>query len=190
MNQPGACECRVGRSDKKNSCSRVDSELPVDRLGLYAEVVSKGWPKAPEEKRREQQTRLAAAAWRMTSEHKPNEDIRRLKPDDDLAADLPEALAAVAEKDTRPVHLFRRVGGTAFEFVHDQMHFYMAARWFAQEGYSAAELEAMAAKSTIWTQAPDARRTLWDFAAALLDDDRLCGLGSTIKRLMIRSGAP
>ena len=160
--------------------ARVDSELPVDRLGLYAEVVSKGWPKASEEKRREQQTRLAAAAWRMTSEHKPNEDIRRLKPDDDLAADLLEALAAAPEKDTRPVHLLRRVGGTAFEFVHDQMHFYLAARWFAQDGFSAAELENMAASSTVWTQAPDARRTLWDFAAALLDDDRLTALWARI----------
>ena len=143
-------------------------------------MVSKGWPKASEEKRREQQTRLAAAAWRMTSEHKPNEDIRRLKPDDDLAADLLEALAAAPEKDTRPVHLLRRVGGTAFEFVHDQMHFYLAARWFAQDGFSAAELENMAASSTVWTQAPDARRTLWDFAAALLDDDRLTALWARI----------
>jgi hypothetical protein len=51
--------------------ARVGSELPVDRLGLYAEVISKGWPKASEETRQEQQRRLAAAAWRMVSERKP-----------------------------------------------------------------------------------------------------------------------
>ena len=38
----------------------------------------------------------------------------------------------------------------------------------------------MAASSTIWAHAPDARRTLWDFAAALLDDDRLCALWGRI----------
>jgi hypothetical protein len=107
--------------------------------------------------------------------------MRRLKPDVDLAADLLEALAADApEKQKKPVRLLRRVGGTAFEFVHDQMHSYMAARWFAQDGFSTADLENMVASSTIWAQAPDARRTLWDFAAALLDDERLMALWGRI----------
>ncbi len=159
---------------------RVGAELPVDRLGLYAEVISKGWPTGSDETQHEQQSRLAAAAWRMVSERKPNEDMRRLRPEVDLAPDLLEALAAAPEKDTRPVHLLRRVGGTAFEFVHDQMHFYMAARWFAQDGFSADELEKMAASSTIWMHAPEARHTLWDFAAALLDDNRLMALWSRI----------
>ena len=156
--------------------ARAGAVLPVDRMGLYAEVISMGWPKASEETRHEQQSRLAAAAWRMVSERKPNEDLRRLKPDDDLGADLLEALAAAPEKDTTPVHILRRAAGTAFEFIHDQMQFYMAARWFAQDGFSTAKLENMAASSTVWSQAPDALRTLWDFAAALLDDDRLTAL--------------
>jgi hypothetical protein len=161
--------------------ARAGAELPADRMELYAEVISKGWPEASEEKRREQQSRLAAAAWRMVSERKPNEDMRRLKPDDDLAAGLLEALAADApEKEKKPVRLLRRVGGTAFEFVHDQMHSYMAARWFAQDGFSVTDLENMVASSTIWTHAPDARRTLWDFAAALLDDDRVIALWGRI----------
>ena len=81
----------------------------------------------------------------------------------------------------RSVRLVRRAGGGAFEFVHDQMHAYLAARWFAQDGFSAAELEKMVANSTIWTQSTDARRVLWGFAAALLDDERLIALWARIE---------
>lgn len=117
----------------------------------------------------------------MVSERKPNEDMRRLKPDVDVPENLLLALADPPENDNRAVRLIRRVGGGAYEFVHDQMHAYLAAHWFAQEGVSAAELEKMVSGSTIWTQAPDARRTLWGFAAALLDDERLIELWARIK---------
>src|SRR6266568_202865 len=155
--------------------------LPADRMGLYAAVIEAGWPDVPEDVREEQQSRTAAAAWRMVSERKPNEDMRRLKPDVDLPANLLIALAEAPEKDNRAVRLIRPVGAGAFEFVHDQMHAYLAARWLAQDGFSPAELEKMVAGSTIWTQAPDARRTLWGFAAALLDNARLIELWARIE---------
>src|SRR5262249_57420720 len=157
------------------------TKLPTDRLGLYAAVIEAGWPDVPEDVRQEQQSLTAAAAWRMVSERKPNEDMRRLKPDIDLPANLLAALADAPERDHRSVRLVRRVGAGAFEFVHDQMHAYLAARWFAQDGLSPAELEKMVAGSTIWTQAPDARRVLWGFAAALLDDKRLLDLWTRIE---------
>jgi hypothetical protein len=47
------------------------------------------------------------------------------------------------------------------------MHAFLAARWFAQDGLSVPELERMVVGSSIWMQAPDARRTLWGFAAGL-----------------------
>jgi hypothetical protein len=149
-------------------------------MGLYAAVINAGWPEAPEDVRKEQQSIVAAAAWRMVSERKPNEDMRRLKPDVDLPADLLIALADAVVRDKRPVRLVRRVGNGAFEFVHDQMHVYLAARWFAQDGLSVKELEKMIEVSTIWTQTPNARRTLWGFAATLLDDDRLMALMAAI----------
>jgi hypothetical protein len=152
------------------------ANLPGDRMGLYAAVIEAGWPDTSDDARREQQGLLAAAAWRMVSERKPNEDMRRLKPDVDLPADLLAALADAPTNHNRPVRLIRRLGAGAFEFVHDQMHAYLAARWFAQGGFSTAELEKMVAGSTIWMQSPDARRTLWGFAAALLDDKRLIEL--------------
>jgi hypothetical protein len=157
------------------------ARLPADRMGLYAEVIKAGWPEAPDDVRQEQQSLTAAAAWRMVSERKPNEDMRRLKPDVDLPADLLAALADAPRSDNRPVRLVRRVGAGAFEFVHDQMHAYLAARWFAQDGLSPVELEKMVAGSTIWMQAPDARRVLWGFAAALLDDKRLVDLWTRVE---------
>jgi hypothetical protein len=83
----------LARSDPHNAA------LPTDQLGLYGAVVAAGWPEDTEEARREQQNRTAAAAWRMVSERKPHEDLRRLKPDVDLAADLLVALADALEKD-------------------------------------------------------------------------------------------
>jgi hypothetical protein len=157
------------------------AKLPTDRLGLYAAVIEVGWPDVPEDVCREQQSLTAAAAWRMVSERKPNEDMRRLKPDVDLPADLLVALADAPERDHRSVRLVRRVGVGAFEFVHDQMHAYLAARWFAQDGFLPAELEKMVAVSTIWSQAPDARRTLWGFATALLDNERLLELWTRVE---------
>jgi hypothetical protein len=136
------------------------AELPADRMGLYAAVIKAGWPTAPEEVRKEQQSLAAAAAWRMVSERKPNEDMRRLKPDIDLPATLLGALADAPQKYNTPVRLVRRVGNAAYEFVHDQMHAYLAARWFTQNGLSVLELEKMVVNSTIWTHSPDARRTL------------------------------
>jgi hypothetical protein len=155
--------------------------LPADRRGLYAAVIVAGWPEVPEETRREQLNRTAAAAWRMVSERKPNEDMRRLKPDADLAADLLVALADAPEKDRKAVRLIRRVAGGGFEFVHDQMHAYLAARWFTLDGLGVTELEKMIEASTIWTQAPEERRTLWGFAAALLDNERLIALWARVE---------
>jgi len=159
----------------------LHAPLPTDRLGLYAAVIAAGWPAVPADVQREQLSRKSAAAWRMVSERKSNEDMRRLKPDADLTADLLRALADVQETDGKPVRLVRRVASGSFEFVHDQMHAYLAARWFSQPGFSVAELERMLDASTIWTQTPEARHTLWSFAAALLDDQRLIGLWTRVE---------
>jgi len=156
------------------------AKLPADRMGLYAAVIEAGWPDVPEDVRQEQQSRTAAAAWRMVSERKPNENMRRLKPDVDPPANLLVALADAPKNDNRPVRLIRRVGAGAFEFVHVQMHAYLAARWFAQDGFSTTELEKMIAGSTIWIQTADARRILWGFAAVLLDNERLVPVANSI----------
>ena len=164
--------------------ARPDPEhapLPADRLELYAAVIAAGWPEVNEEMRREQLNRTSAAAWRMVSERKANEDMRRLKPNVDLASDLLVGLSDAPENDRKPVRLIRRVAGGDFEFVHDQMHAYLAARWFTQDAFGVTELEKMIRESTIWTQASEERRTLWSFAAALLDDERLISVWARVE---------
>jgi hypothetical protein len=106
--------------------------------------------------------------------------MRRLKPEAELTAELLEALADVQETGENPVRLVRRVAGGSFEFVHDQMHAYLAARWFSQKGFSVADLEKRLEESTIWNQ-PEERQILWEFAAALLDDQRLTELWARIE---------
>jgi hypothetical protein len=109
------------------------------------------------------------------SERKPHEDIRRMRPDVDLDGELLVLLADAPEKHGRPVRLVRRVGAT-YEFVHDQMQAYLAARWFTQDGFNVGELVKMVSSSTIWTHPLSVRHVLWGFAAALLDDVRLVAL--------------
>jgi hypothetical protein len=163
----------LARSDPENA------PLPSDRIGLYEAVFQAAWPEATDEEKAEQQHQVASAAWRMVSERKPNEDKRRMKPDIDLPAQLLNALADAPDRNGRTVRLVRRIAN-AFEFVHDQMHAYLAARWFAQEGLSVVELENMVASSTIWAHAVTERHVLWGFAAAQLDDRRLSALYSRV----------
>lgn len=99
--------------------------------------------------------------------------MRRLKPNVYLDAKLLDAIADAPVQEGKPVRLIRRLGDRTFEFVHDQMHAYLAARWFAQHGVTTAELLKRVEESTTWKQTLVARRTLWDFAAVLLDDERL-----------------
>jgi hypothetical protein len=107
--------------------------LPADRRGLYAAVIAAGWPEVPEETRREQLNRTAAAAWRIVSERKPNEDMRRLKPDIDLAADLLVALADAGERPKAGA-LDPSCGWRRFRVRARPDAAYLAARWLAQDG--------------------------------------------------------
>jgi hypothetical protein len=149
--------------------------LPEDRIGLYAAVVNAAWPEVPVETRKEQENQVGYAAWSMVCERKPNQDIRRLKPDTDLPAEVLFMLADPPEVSRRSVRLIHRAG-SAFEFVHDQMHIFLAARWLTQSGRRAAEMERMITSSAISIHLPDTRQSLWEFVAALLDDERLTAL--------------
>jgi hypothetical protein len=155
--------------------------LPTDRAGLYLAVVNAAWPGGAPDELAEQQLRVAAAAWTMVSGRKPHEDLRRMKPGDGLG-DLLERLAMAPEREGRPIRLVRRVGA-AYEFVHDQMHAYLAARWFTQDGLEVETLVKMLEASTIWSHPKPARSALWSFIVALLDDARLCALWDKIEEI-------
>jgi hypothetical protein len=143
-----------------------DDKLPNDRLGLYRAAVAAAWPEG--DNRLEL---LQAAAWKLISERGPNEDKRRLKADLDAPKDLLEQLEAVRERSGRSIRLIRGAP-PGYEFVHDQMNAYLAARWFCDRPTVPVMCDLLSATKT-WQEGLEAQRTLWDFAAAMLDPPRL-----------------
>lgn len=125
--------------------------LPTDRLGLYAMMVDLAWPDREPAVKREEQAQVAAAAWRMVSERRSNEDKRRQRPGVYVSSQLLAALAETPRGNKRPARLMRQVG-EAYEFVHDQMHFYLAAFWFAKYDATTAELKRMLEASALLEQ--------------------------------------
>jgi tetratricopeptide (TPR) repeat protein len=150
------------REDPKNA------PLPKNRLGLYGSVVEAAWPRGAEEQRRMQQAQLQAAAWKLVSEREPYEDKRRLKVDVDLPRQLLTALADATDHFSRSVRLVRGVGQD-FEFVHDQMHLYLAACWCTGYERSIAELLEMICTSKIWKDTKEVQRILCEFVVSMLD---------------------
>lgn len=153
--------------------------LPRNRAELYDAVLKAGWPECGEDEFREQFEQTAAAAWQLVSGRKANEDKRRMTPDKDLSSSLLNLLAKAPEDSRRSIRLVRRVG-SSFEFVHDQMHAYLAARWLTLPGSNVAELLERIKASTIWDHSVTERRILWAFAAELLDDKRLLSLWQSV----------
>jgi hypothetical protein len=168
--------------------------LPTDRLGLYEAAVRAAWP--PGDNRLEL---LRAAAWKLMSERGPNEDKRRLKPDEDAPADLLENLETVRERSGLSIRLVRATP-TGFEFVHDQMNAYLAACWLADRP-TISVIRDFIETSKVWQDSLEAQRTLWRFFAAKLDravlealwifagdDDRRAVLGRALAEQAEREG--
>jgi hypothetical protein len=105
------------------------------------------------------------------SERGPNEDKRRVRPDEDAPKDLLEQLEAVRERSDRSIRLIR-AAPPYYEFVHDQMNAYLAACWFAGRATIAVMKEKLEA-TKIWQDGLEAQRTLWAFVAEMLDRSQL-----------------
>lgn len=159
-----------------------DTPLPQDRAGLYSSALEKGWPKSSTQE--EDLATLSAAAWKLVSERAPHADRRRMVPGTDAPGTLLKALADAPENDQKkPVRLVRRVSAASageFEFVHDQMHAYLAASYFALQGFTVEQLQEMLKRSTIWLRPLEERKTLWGFVAPLLDSAVLTKLHNQV----------
>ncbi|MGH6835066.1 MAG: hypothetical protein ACREC9_05855 [Methylocella sp.] len=142
------------------------ANLPHDRLGLYRAAVAAAWPEGDQ-----RLDKLQAAAWKLISERGPNEDKRRLKPDEDAPKDLLEQLEAVREQSGRSIRLIRGAP-PGYEFVHDQMNAYLAACWLVDLPTGAIMREKLG-ETKAWQDGLEAQRTLWCFVAAMLDQSRL-----------------
>jgi hypothetical protein len=149
-----------------------NAPLPKDRLGLYGSIVDAAWPQGAQSQRRIQEAQLEAAAWKLISEKEPYEDKRRLKPDVDLPGQFLTALAYAQDKSGRSVRLVRGIGQD-FEFVHDQMNLYQAARWLAGQERSIPEMRQLISASKIWKDTKEVQRSLWGFVASILNPEMI-----------------
>lgn len=140
------------------------SDLPKDRLDLYESAVQAAWPESDD--RREL---LEASAWKLLSERGPNEDKRRLVPDQDAPGDLLAQLEAVRERSGRSIRLVR-LSPLGYEFVHDQMNSYLAACWFVKRP-TMSVMQDLLNTAKIWQEQRETQRSLWDFVAEMRDLD-------------------
>jgi hypothetical protein len=171
-----------------------EPRLPEDRIGLYRTTVQVAAP--IDEERLEL---LRAAAWKILSDREPNEEKRRMIPDQDLPGDLLAQLEAVRERERRSIRLIR-LSPPGYEFVHDQMNSYLAACWFVRRPTVSIMCDLLD-KSKIWHEGREAQFILWDFVAQMLDrtpledlwvfagdDDRRSVLGGALAKRAEREG--
>jgi hypothetical protein len=125
--------------------------LPATRVELYdamLEPAGKDYPVAD-------LCRVAWGAWVAGR--------RDLRPGDNIPPALLEPLKRPA------VRVVRAQDGEVWQFRHDQMRAYLAARWAAKEEVSPVNL--FEATPGIWRRGKSEQQVLWEFFARLLDDD-------------------
>ena len=88
---------------------------------------------------------------------------RDLRPGDNIPAALLEPLKRSG------VRVVRTQDGEVWQFRHDQMRAYLAARWAAVEEVSPVDL--FAATPVIWRLSRSEQQMVWEFFARLLDED-------------------
>ncbi len=138
------------------------------QLDLYREAVDAAWPKG-DDRKEERVEILEAAAWVLVSDRGPNQDRRRMVPSQDCPADLLNDLEKV------PVVRLVRAAGKDYEFVHDQMGAYLAARWFTSRA-AAAVMRELLETSQVWKVGAQAQRIFWGFVAEMVGRETLTAL--------------
>jgi hypothetical protein len=127
----------------------VDVVLPADRLGLYRLILDTipmpDGSKFPEES-------LCKAAWAMWRDGQRKLDLGKHL-DEDL-------LAPLIHEDQK---VLRILDGQQFEFRHDQMRAYLAARWAAC--HEARPLSLFESEGDIWRLSRKEQDEVWNFFA-------------------------
>jgi hypothetical protein len=131
-------------------------ELPKDRVGLYELILDSvslsDGQVYPED-------RLCRAAWELWREGE-----RQLVPDEDLPRHLVEPLWREETK------VLRALDGEGFEFRHDQMRGYLAARWAVI--HTVAPIHLFEEDKAVWRLGRSDQEVVWGFAAAMMNYDQ------------------
>jgi hypothetical protein len=128
------------------------ADLPRDRLGLYELMLEDVWGSDGPGHADEQLCRVAWGLWR--------DGERRFSAEGHFDADL---MARLYEAENR---ILRRVEGTRYEFRHDQMRAYLAARWAARHETHPQRL--FAEETTIWRLSRRDQEEVWGFFARMI----------------------
>lgn len=157
LGSPLAAEVRSGYdvrllADLVAACESVP-ELPTDRIGLYDAILAAvalpdGSPYPVDQ--------LCQAAWRMWRDGE-----RRLVPDTHLAEHLCDSLLREHAK------VLRTLDGKAYEFRHDQMRGFLAARWAAVHTVDPTHL--FEEDETIWQVGRSDQEVVWSFFATMVE---------------------
>lgn len=159
------------------------ASLPSSRAELYEVSLAKGWPDSPPEKLPGEHAQLESSAWNLMVERKPYEDRRRMD-GKDVSENLLMRLGDARASGSSPVRIVRRAG-KGYEFAHDQMLAYLAARRFAQHGLSTEQLSEMLERAAVWKHRESEQDALWEFATSMLKTEQLVELiasSSTVRK--------
>ncbi|MFL7900678.1 hypothetical protein ACJ41P_06050 [Azospirillum argentinense] len=129
--------------------------MPTDRIGLYEAILGRvrlnggDYPLAS----------LCRAAWRMW-----RDEVHLFKPGTHLDTPL---IAPLVSDETKVVRI---LGGTLYEFRHDQMRDYLAARWAARHEQS--QIKLFEQDKAIWRLDRDEQAVVWGFFAQQIGPER------------------
>jgi hypothetical protein len=134
-----------------------DVALPIDRLGLYQQILAT--IQMPNDSQFPEDD-LCKAAWAMWRDGE-----RNLEPGRHLNKPL---LSPLTREDQK---VLRVLAGQRFEFRHDQMRAYLAARWAAW--YEAQPIGLFEKESAIWRLSIKEQDEVWSFFSDMLTNKRL-----------------
>ncbi|WP_162600858.1 HEAT repeat domain-containing protein [Paraburkholderia sp. C35] len=153
--------------------SRSDVPIQVpSRLGeMYELAVETSRPPALSDSLwKDRRMHLEHAAWELMSQNK-----RNLQPSDALPPSILREMSRESLGGNERLRILRPLA-ESFEFVHDQMRAYLAARWFVRPEFSTVALGKMLSTADVVMSIGDDARSFSRFVCELLDNDRLNSL--------------
>jgi hypothetical protein len=135
----------------------IISALPHHRLGLYDAILAVLEPGTSRE--------LEKMAWDMV-----------LQGQRQLPLDTTSDSHLVKQLKQGHAHVVRQLSSTVYEFRHDQMRAYLAARWLVNQAKSEGTLAMHLSSDDVWKIDARDQAELWQFFASSLPDARIPGI--------------
>ena len=146
----GTVPLSMDMPDVDNVVLDLVKQLPSTRIGLYEAMLSAAGEQYPIRE-------LELVAWKMW-----------LSGQRELPVDEKAQYRLVRPLEEKRVQIVRRVSGAIFEFRHDQMRAFLAARWLMGQTANFDMLAMHLSPPEVWTVDARDQAELWPFVAACL----------------------